>query len=102
MRSATTALKHNEMFFVFTDKSIFLVPEDEYNQIVKKEEGHVCLKRKYLSEMTDRDVERVICIVCHGEAAPEDLVVPLCREMHFVICEECVEDLQERTNKRKA
>ncbi|OIR55993.1 MAG: uncharacterized protein A8A55_3260, partial [Amphiamblys sp. WSBS2006] len=38
-------------------------------------------------------------IVCHGEAAPEDLVSPLCREMHFVICEECVEDLQERTNK---
>ncbi|OIR58932.1 MAG: uncharacterized protein A8A55_0277 [Amphiamblys sp. WSBS2006] len=94
-------LKHNEMFFVFTHQSIFLVPESEYNQIAKKEEGHVCLKRKYLSEVTDRDVERIICIVCHGEAAPEDPVSPLCRQMHFVLCRKCMEYLKERTDKRE-
>ncbi|OIR57014.1 MAG: uncharacterized protein A8A55_2232, partial [Amphiamblys sp. WSBS2006] len=99
---ATRTLKHKKMFFVFTTKGIFLVPEDEYKRIRQNEDGYVCVERKYLSEVTTRDTERVICIACHGEAAPEDLVSPLCRQMHFVICEECVEDLQERTNKRKA
>ncbi|OIR56524.1 MAG: uncharacterized protein A8A55_2729 [Amphiamblys sp. WSBS2006] len=93
-----TILRHKKIFFVFTQKGSFLFPEREYNQIRQNKNGYVCLKRKYLPEIANRDTERVICIICHGEAAPEDLVSPLCRQMHFVICKECVEDLQERTD----
>ncbi|OIR57753.1 MAG: uncharacterized protein A8A55_1473 [Amphiamblys sp. WSBS2006] len=101
MESGTTALKHKSLFFVFTDKNLFLVPEREYNSFQKDKEGCTCLKRKHLSEVTDRDAERVICIVCHGEAAPEDFVSPLCRQMHFVLCRECIDYLKKRTDRRE-
>ncbi|OIR58939.1 MAG: uncharacterized protein A8A55_0280 [Amphiamblys sp. WSBS2006] len=94
-----TILKHKRMFFVFADKTFSLVPESECNQIAQKEEGYVCLKRKYVPGVTGRDTERVICIVCHEEAAPEDFVSPLCRQLHFVLCSACTEYLDERTNK---
>ncbi|OIR55647.1 MAG: uncharacterized protein A8A55_3607, partial [Amphiamblys sp. WSBS2006] len=93
-------LKHNKMLFVLMGRGVFLFPESEYSQI-NQEEGYVCLKRKYLSEVTDRDVERIICIVCHEEAALEDFVSPMCRQMHFVICRECMEYLKKRTDKRE-
>ncbi|OIR55922.1 MAG: uncharacterized protein A8A55_3332, partial [Amphiamblys sp. WSBS2006] len=94
-------LKIGSIFFIFTHQCLFLVPEHEYERIRQTEEGYVCLERKYLPEIASRDTERVICIVCHGEAAPEDFVFPLCREMHFVVCEECMEGIQERTDERK-
>ncbi|OIR55905.1 MAG: uncharacterized protein A8A55_3349, partial [Amphiamblys sp. WSBS2006] len=101
MRPGTTqTLKHGNVFFVFTGRHVFLFPESEYSQI-NQEEGYVCLKRKYLSKVTDRDVERIICIVCHEEAAPEDFVSPLCRQMHFVLCKACIEYLKKRTDKRE-
>ncbi|OIR57589.1 MAG: uncharacterized protein A8A55_1645 [Amphiamblys sp. WSBS2006] len=92
-------LKHKNIFFVFTHQSLFLFPENEYSHFQQDKEGCVCLKRKYLSEVTDRDVERIICIVCHEEAALEDFVSPLCRQMHFVLCRACVEYLKGRTDK---
>ncbi|OIR56335.1 MAG: uncharacterized protein A8A55_2919 [Amphiamblys sp. WSBS2006] len=98
---ATETLKLGNTFFVFTHQSLFLVPPNEYERIQQDEDGYVCLERKYITGIASRNTERVICIVCHGKAAPEDLVFPLCRQMHFVICEECVEDLQEKTNKRE-
>ncbi|OIR57755.1 MAG: uncharacterized protein A8A55_1477 [Amphiamblys sp. WSBS2006] len=103
MGSGTTKthFKHKDLFFVFADKTLFLFPESEYSQIQKPEEGYVCLKRKYLPDVTDRDVERIICIVCHEEATLEDFVSPMCREMHFVLCRECVEYLRGRTDKRE-
>ncbi|OIR56014.1 MAG: uncharacterized protein A8A55_3242 [Amphiamblys sp. WSBS2006] len=95
-----TILRHKKIFFLFTEKSIFLFPETEYKQLRQREDGYPCLKRKYLSEVTARDTERVICIACHGEAAPEDLVSPLCRQMHFFLCRKCIDYLQKRKNKR--
>ncbi|OIR56117.1 MAG: uncharacterized protein A8A55_3137, partial [Amphiamblys sp. WSBS2006] len=97
----TQTLKIGSIFFIFTHQCLFLVPEHEYERIQQTEEGYVCLERKYLPETATRDTERVTCIVCHGEAAPEDFVFPLCREMHFVVCEECMEGIQERTDERK-
>ncbi|OIR57756.1 MAG: uncharacterized protein A8A55_1474 [Amphiamblys sp. WSBS2006] len=102
METGTTkTFQHRKTFFVFTDKSLFLVPEDEYKRIRQSEDGYVCVERKYLPDTASRDTERVICIVCHEEAAPEDFVSPLCREMHFVLCRECVEDLKKGTDKRE-
>ncbi|OIR56568.1 MAG: uncharacterized protein A8A55_2684 [Amphiamblys sp. WSBS2006] len=98
----TQTLKLGSTFFLFTKKGIFLVPEREYKQIRQRENGYVCLKRKYLSEIPNRDTERVTCIVCHGEAAPEDLVFPLCRKMHYVVCKECMGGIHEGTDERKA
>ncbi|OIR56003.1 MAG: uncharacterized protein A8A55_3251, partial [Amphiamblys sp. WSBS2006] len=63
--------------------------------------GYVCLKKKHLSEIKNKDTGRVICIVCHEEAKPEDFVSPLCRQMHFVLCRECIEYLKKRTNKKE-
>ncbi|OIR57222.1 MAG: uncharacterized protein A8A55_2021, partial [Amphiamblys sp. WSBS2006] len=101
MEAGTKTLRHKSMFFVFTEKDVFLFPEDEYNSFKQDKEGYTCLKRKYFSDVTDRDVERVICIVCHEEAKLEDFVSPLCRQMHFVLCRECIEYLKKRTNKRE-
>ncbi|OIR56090.1 MAG: uncharacterized protein A8A55_3164, partial [Amphiamblys sp. WSBS2006] len=103
MGSGTTQtnLKHKNLFFVFTDKTLSLFPESEYNQIQKPGEEYVCLKRKYLSETTGRGTERVICIVCHEEATPEDFVSPLCRQMHSVVCETCIDYLKGRTDRRE-
>ncbi|OIR55587.1 MAG: uncharacterized protein A8A55_3667, partial [Amphiamblys sp. WSBS2006] len=82
-------------------KNIFIFPEDKYKHFQKDKEGYICLKRKHLSEVTDRDTGRLICIVCHEEAEPEDFVSPLCREMHFVLCRGCMEYLKERKDKRE-
>ncbi|OIR56442.1 MAG: uncharacterized protein A8A55_2810 [Amphiamblys sp. WSBS2006] len=102
MESETTkTLKIGKIFFFCTHQNLFLVPENEHERIRQTEEGYVYLESKYLSELTDRDMERVICIVCHGEAAPEDIVSPLCRQMHFVICKECIEYLDKRKYKRE-
>ncbi|OIR56132.1 MAG: uncharacterized protein A8A55_3122, partial [Amphiamblys sp. WSBS2006] len=101
MRSETTTLEHRSMFFVFTDLSVFLFPEDEYNNFQNDKEGYMCLKKKCLSEITNKDTERIICIVCHEEAELEDFVSPLCREMHFVICRGCMEYLKKRKDKRE-
>ncbi|OIR57013.1 MAG: uncharacterized protein A8A55_2233 [Amphiamblys sp. WSBS2006] len=98
---ATKTLKLGNTLFVFTDRGIFLIPEGEYSHFQQDKEGYTCLKRKHLSEVTDRDVGRLICIVCHGEAELEDFVSPLCRQMHFVLCKECVEYLKGRTDKRE-
>ncbi|OIR56885.1 MAG: uncharacterized protein A8A55_2365, partial [Amphiamblys sp. WSBS2006] len=92
-----THLKHKNLFFMFTDKAFFLFPESEYKQIQKPREGYVCLKRKYLPEVEDCDVEWITCIVCHEEAAPEDFVSPMCRQMHSVVCETCM--VKKKTNK---
>ncbi|OIR56829.1 MAG: uncharacterized protein A8A55_2420 [Amphiamblys sp. WSBS2006] len=96
----TKTLKHKKMFFVFARKGTFLFPEREYN-LINQEEGYVCLKRKHLPEETDRGAERLICIVCHVETQLEDFVSPLCRQMHFVLCRECMEYLKGRTDKRE-
>ncbi|OIR57583.1 MAG: uncharacterized protein A8A55_1646 [Amphiamblys sp. WSBS2006] len=94
-------LKLGNTFFVFINRGVFLVPQSEYERIRQRDNGYVCLKRKNFSEETDRDTERVICIVCHEEAALEDFVAPLCRQMHFVLCRECIEYLKKRTNKKE-
>ncbi|OIR56569.1 MAG: uncharacterized protein A8A55_2683, partial [Amphiamblys sp. WSBS2006] len=92
-------LKHKNILFVFRDINVFLLPERKYKHIRHNEDGYACLERKYLPKTANRDTEGVICIVCHGEAAPEDLVFPLCRQMHFVICEKCIKYMHGRTYK---
>ncbi|OIR58520.1 MAG: uncharacterized protein A8A55_0697 [Amphiamblys sp. WSBS2006] len=82
-------------FFVFTEKKIFVVPRAEYESF-QIEDGFLSVKRKPLSAEAGCSDERVICILCHEETKPEDLVSPLCRAMHFVICRECVQDIKER------
>ncbi|OIR56501.1 MAG: uncharacterized protein A8A55_2752 [Amphiamblys sp. WSBS2006] len=94
-------LKHNKMLFVLMSRGVFLFPEREYRHFKQDREGYVCLKRKYLSEVADRDVEKTICIVCHEETELEDFVSPLCRKMHFVFCRACVEYLRKRTDRRE-
>ncbi|OIR56761.1 MAG: uncharacterized protein A8A55_2488 [Amphiamblys sp. WSBS2006] len=101
METGAIALKHKSMFFVFMDKSLFLVPEEEYKHFKHDKEGYTCLKKKHLPYAASRDTERVICIVCHGETELEDLVSPLCREIHFVLCRECVKYLKKRTDSRE-
>ncbi|OIR56884.1 MAG: uncharacterized protein A8A55_2363 [Amphiamblys sp. WSBS2006] len=97
----TQTLKLGNAFLIFTERDFFLVPGREYKRMQQNEEEYVCLERKYLPVVANRDTERVICIVCHEEAAPEDLVSPLCRQMHFVLCRVCVEYLEKGTNKRE-
>ncbi|OIR57585.1 MAG: uncharacterized protein A8A55_1650 [Amphiamblys sp. WSBS2006] len=97
----TETLKLGNTFFVFTHQSLFLVPANEYERIRQSEDWYMCLKRKYIVGIANRDTKRIICIVCHGEAAPEDLVSPLCPQLHFGLCRDCVEDLQERTDNRE-
>ncbi|OIR57976.1 MAG: uncharacterized protein A8A55_1240 [Amphiamblys sp. WSBS2006] len=99
METGAMTAKIGKTFFVFTDKDLFLVSESEYKEIRQNEEGRVFLKGKYLLDRETSDVAIVICIVCHGEAAPEDLISPLCRQMHFVLCRECIEYLKKRTGK---
>ncbi|OIR55623.1 MAG: uncharacterized protein A8A55_3631, partial [Amphiamblys sp. WSBS2006] len=78
-------------------KKIFVVPRAEYENI-QTEDGLLSVKRSSLSKEAESD-KRVICILCHEETKPEDLVSPLCRAMHFVICRECVQDIKERENR---
>ncbi|OIR57218.1 MAG: uncharacterized protein A8A55_2024 [Amphiamblys sp. WSBS2006] len=101
MMFETTALKHRKTFFVFTHQSLFLVPEDEYKRICQSEDRYVCVERKNLPDAASRVMERVICIVCHEEEKMEDLVSPLCRQIHLAICRKCIEYLKKRTNKRE-
>ncbi|OIR55864.1 MAG: uncharacterized protein A8A55_3391 [Amphiamblys sp. WSBS2006] len=98
---ATRTLKLGKTLFVFTHQSLFLIPESEYKHFQQDKEGYTCLKRKYLSEVADRDTGRLICIVCHGEAALEDFVSPLCRQLHFVLCRACIEYLEKLTDRRE-
>ncbi|OIR57383.1 MAG: uncharacterized protein A8A55_1857 [Amphiamblys sp. WSBS2006] len=97
MNPQTDTLLLKNMFFVFTEKKIFVVPRAEYENI-QSEDGFLSVKRSSLSAETDSD-ERVLCILCHEETKPEDMVSPLCRAMHFVICEGCVQDIKERKNR---
>ncbi|OIR56824.1 MAG: uncharacterized protein A8A55_2427 [Amphiamblys sp. WSBS2006] len=97
----TETLKLGNIFFVFTDQNLFVVPQRECERIRQTEEGYVCLERKYLPEIKSRDIERVTCIVCHGDSAPEEFITPFCRLMHSVVCKECIQHLRERTNKRR-
>ncbi|OIR56434.1 MAG: uncharacterized protein A8A55_2819 [Amphiamblys sp. WSBS2006] len=86
-------LKLGNTFFVFTEKSLFLAPEREYNRIRHlRIKEYIFLKSKYLPETANRDTERVACIICLREDAPEDFVSPLCRDVHYVICKECMEN----------
>ncbi|OIR56880.1 MAG: uncharacterized protein A8A55_2369, partial [Amphiamblys sp. WSBS2006] len=97
----TRTLKLGNTFFVFTDKNVFLIPKSEYSHFQQDKEGYICLKRKHLSEVTDRDTGRLICIVCHEEAGLKDFISPLCRQMHFVFCRACAEYLKGRTDRRE-
>ncbi|OIR56611.1 MAG: uncharacterized protein A8A55_2641 [Amphiamblys sp. WSBS2006] len=94
-------LKIGSTFFLFTEKDVFLVPESEYKPFQQKKEEYVSLKRKHLPDVTDRDVERIVCIVCHEETALEDFITPLCRRMCFVLCRECMDRLKKTKNKKE-
>ncbi|OIR56507.1 MAG: uncharacterized protein A8A55_2746, partial [Amphiamblys sp. WSBS2006] len=94
---ATTLMLENT-FFVFTENKGFIVPRAEYESI-QPEGGFLSVKRSSLSAEAGCDNERVLCILCHEETKPEDMVSPLCRAMHFVICRECVQDIKERKNR---
>ncbi|OIR56020.1 MAG: uncharacterized protein A8A55_3234, partial [Amphiamblys sp. WSBS2006] len=61
--------------------------------------GFLSVKRRYLLGEAGCSDERIICIICHEETKLEDLVSPLCRKMHFVVCKECVQDIEERKNR---
>ncbi|OIR55598.1 MAG: uncharacterized protein A8A55_3656, partial [Amphiamblys sp. WSBS2006] len=80
MDPQTTTLMLENTFFVFTEKKIFVVPRAEYESF-QTEDGLLSVKRSSLLAETDSD-KRVICILCHEETKPEDLVSPLCRAMH--------------------
>ncbi|OIR57088.1 MAG: uncharacterized protein A8A55_2157 [Amphiamblys sp. WSBS2006] len=102
MDSKTDTLMLENTFFVFTEKKIFVVSRAEYESIQIEDEFEdefLSVKRKYLSAEAGSDDERVLCILCHEETKPEDLVSPLCRAMHFVICKGCVQDIKERENR---
>ncbi|OIR57067.1 MAG: uncharacterized protein A8A55_2177 [Amphiamblys sp. WSBS2006] len=89
------------VFFVFTDKNLFLVPGGEYKYFQQNGKGFIYTKKRHIPEVASRDTGKVICIICHEEAAPEDFVSPLCQQMHFVLCEACMEDIQKRADKRE-
>ncbi|OIR57478.1 MAG: uncharacterized protein A8A55_1759 [Amphiamblys sp. WSBS2006] len=92
-KKTITALQHRNMFFVFIDKGLFVFPEREYRLFQQNERDFVFVKRKYLAKGEDSDGERVVCTACNEEAAPEDMVFPLCRKLHFVVCERCAQEL---------
>ncbi|OIR56279.1 MAG: uncharacterized protein A8A55_2975 [Amphiamblys sp. WSBS2006] len=97
LQTATTLMLENTVF-VFNEKNIFVIPRIEYEGFQTRN-GFLSVKRKYLSGEAGCSDERIICIICHEETKLEDLVSPLCRKMHFVVCKECVQDIEERKNR---
>ncbi|OIR56615.1 MAG: uncharacterized protein A8A55_2637 [Amphiamblys sp. WSBS2006] len=102
MGPGTIAIRSLEnVFFVFTDKNLFLIPEREYKHFQKTGDFFIYTKKKHIPEVTGRDTGKVICIICREETEPEDFVSPLCQQMHFVLCEVCFEYLKGRADKRE-
>ncbi|OIR56269.1 MAG: uncharacterized protein A8A55_2985, partial [Amphiamblys sp. WSBS2006] len=54
------------------------------------------LKKKNIPGIIDCGDRVITCIACIEEPSPEDIVSPLCRDVHYVICKECMERLQEK------
>ncbi|OIR56142.1 MAG: uncharacterized protein A8A55_3112, partial [Amphiamblys sp. WSBS2006] len=85
-------LKLGNTFFVFTDRNLFLAPEREYKRIQLREKKYVFLEKRNIPGMIDFGVRRITCIICQEEPSPGDIVSPMCRDVHYVLCRECAKE----------
>ncbi|OIR56387.1 MAG: uncharacterized protein A8A55_2865 [Amphiamblys sp. WSBS2006] len=88
--------KFDSVDFVFTRQKSFVVPRTEYKFQAGRD--FLLAKRKHISSLRSGSSETIVCIICHEEANPEDLVSLLCPEMHFVVCRGCVGDNKKNTD----